>query len=65
MEVGTSMCSLVIHHFLVVWGRLRVDHDKQEVFGLYLQPLLPNCLLYFAQDIPPTACAWGAADGAL
>lgn len=24
-----------------------------------------NYLLYFAQDIPPTACAWGAADGAL
>lgn len=32
MEVATSMCSLVIHHFLVVLGRLRVDHDKQEVF---------------------------------
>lgn len=71
MEVNTSMCALVIHHSLVVLGRLRVYHNKLVLFVWYVfwfvfiwfvlvclnwAPLLANYLLYFAQDIPPTAC---------
>lgn len=50
------MCALVIHHSLVVLGRLTVYHNKLLVFGFYFQTLLPNYLLYFAQDTPPTVC---------
>lgn len=56
MAANTSKCALVINQSLVVLGKLRVDHDKQKVCKFGLLFLLPNYLLYLAQDVPPTVC---------